>query len=138
MHEKSDDLNLEILVAEDSSLSFTLITAMIERVTGTAPDWARNGEEAVEMVQQKFYDLVFMDYFMPAMSGIEATRSIRQVLPLWEQPTIVGISGATAPMDIRACLEAGMDHFLAKPLRLIQIENILKLARTPGERVFVG
>ena len=119
---------LRILVVEDSTLSFTLTSAMIERITNTIPDRACDGEEAIIMMQRECYDLVFMDQFMPAMSGIEATRAIRKILSGNRQPIIVGLSGATTPPEIEACLEAGMDHFLTKPLRLAQMEQTLALA----------
>ena len=119
---------LRILVVEDSAMSFALTSAMIERITGTTPHRAHDGEEAVTRLQNESYDLVFMDQFMPVMSGTEATRLIRGILPAGQQPIIVGLSGAANPAEIDACMEAGMDHFLAKPLRLAQIEHTLSLA----------
>lgn len=117
---------IRILVVEDNAMSFTLTSAMIERITGIVPDRAYDGEEAISILRKKCYELVFMDYFMPKMNGIEATRLIREDPIIYQKPTIIGLSGAAAPRDIDAFKDAGMDHFLAKPLRLFQIEDMLK------------
>ena len=129
---------LRILIVEDSAMSFALTSAMIERITGAVPDRAHNGEEAVNRLREETFDLVFMDQFMPVMSGIEATRLIRDLLPLGQQPIIVGLSGASNPVEVNACMEAGMDHFLAKPLRLAQIEQTLALAADRAGQVLAG
>lgn len=125
MSEEGKSSGIRILVVEDSAMSFTLTSAMIERIMGVVPDRAHDGEEAVSMLQKQCYELVFMDYFMPKMNGIEATRLIREDPIIYQQPTIIGLSGAAAPRDIHAFENAGMDHFLAKPLRLFQIEDML-------------
>ena len=127
MSKKTKFGKLKILVAEDSGLSFALTQALIERLAGVCPDRARDGEEAVEMVENGDYDLVIMDHMMPKMSGIEATRRIREALPKWKQPFIAGLSGATTPVDLAHYESAGMDRFLAKPMRLQQLSELIDL-----------
>lgn len=125
MKEEIKGRSLRVLVVEDSPMSFALTSAMIKKITGVEPERARDGEEALEMVSKNAYDVVFMDYFMPKLTGTEATRLIRCNMSVWQQPKIVGLSGAIAPRDIQACKDAGMDHFLAKPLRLFQLEEMI-------------
>lgn len=118
---------LKILVVEDSGLSFALTQALIERLAGNSPDRASDGTVAVEMVQSGDYDLVIMDLLMPEMDGLEATRQIRRLLPAWKQPYIAGLSGATSTSDVMACEAAGMNQFLAKPMRLAKLSELLDL-----------
>ena len=130
---------LKILVAEDSGLSFTLTKTMIERLSGGCiADWAHNGQEALEMVQAGEYDLVIMDHMMPVMSGIEATSLIRKLVPEWKQPFIAGLSGAATAVDLMAYEQSGMDRFLAKPMRLAQLQDLLNVVaeRDRSELVF--
>jgi len=116
---------LKILVAEDSGLSFALTEALIERLTGNRPDRAVNGLQAVEKVQSEEYDLVLMDHLMPEMNGTDATRMIRDLLPEWKQPFIAGLSGACTSADIGLYEACGMNRFLAKPMRLVQLNDLL-------------
>ncbi len=117
---------LSILVVEDSGLSFALTKAMIERLTGNEPDWAKDGATAVDKVMLGDYDLVIMDHMMPGMCGVEATRIIREQVPEWKQPFIAGLSGATTPKDLVSYEQAGMNRFLAKPMRLGQLQELLE------------
>lgn len=125
--EKRIGNHLKILVAEDSGLSFALTEALIERLTGNYPERAINGAEAVKMAESGDYDLIIMDQLMPKMSGIEATLNIRNLLPKWKQPFIAGLSGAASSFDVSACEAAGMDRFLAKPMRLAHLKTLLEL-----------
>lgn len=121
-----DFTNLKILVAEDSGLSFALIQMLLECLTGCTPDRVCDGQQALERVQCQDYDLVIMDHLMPVMTGVEATRQIRKLVPEWRQPFIAGLSGATTQQDLRAYREAGMDCFLAKPMRLADLRGLLE------------
>jgi CheY-like chemotaxis protein len=132
MGKKTDIKDLKILVAEDSGLSFVLTQALIERLTGVNPDRAVDGQQAVNMAENGSYDLIIMDQMMPKLSGIEATRMIREALPEWKQPFIAGLSGATTPVDLVNYEAAGMDRFLAKPMRLHQLKELIELVAETG------
>ncbi|MCP4826521.1 MAG: response regulator [Shimia sp.] len=105
---------LRVLVAEDNKTNRFLL----KKYLADQPielDFAKDGVEAVDMVQSFAPDLVFMDMSMPRKSGIEATREIRE-LPI-AQPAIVALMAHAFDEEMRACLDAGMDDFLTKPIR---------------------
>jgi len=102
-----------VLVAEDNPINFEVVREMLERV-GLAVDHAPNGEIAVHLAGSTRYDLILMDMQMPQMDGLEATRRIRG-RGLMELP-IVGLTANAFASDRDACLAAGMNAFVAKPI----------------------
>ncbi len=114
---------LSILVAEDNAMNQKLVIKVLNKL-GYEPYITGNGKEVLEEVSQKYYDLILMDVEMPEMDGLEATRMIR--LCLNEQPLIIAMTANTLQGDREACLRAGMDDYLAKPVRLEQLVNILE------------
>ena len=90
---------------------------------------ANNGKAAVTAVQQQSYDLVLMDLQMPEMDGFEATRQIRRTVPRQRQPHIIAMTAAALAEDQRQALAAGMDDFIAKPIRPEALAQ--KLATVP-------
>ena len=80
-------------------------------------DVASDGHEAVRMAAQHHYELILMDMQMPGMGGLAATRQIR-MLPGGIVPYIVALTANAFADDKAACFEAGMDDFLAKPIRV--------------------
>lgn len=112
---------LNILVAEDSLLNQHFATRLLEDA-GHVVTVASNGREAVEAVRRDSFDLVLMDVEMPEMDGLDATETIR----LEEQDgTRLPIVAVTATGDANACLRAGMDDWLPKPLTLSQLNRTL-------------
>ena len=114
---------LEILVAEDNKVNQTLILSIMETV-GYRVDIAANGNEAVAAVQKKKYDVVLMDMQMPEMDGLEATALIRRLKI--EQPIIIALTANAMQGDRNMCLEAGMDDYMAKPLRFEKLVELLE------------
>jgi CheY-like chemotaxis protein len=80
-----------------------------------------NGAEAVAAVEAGGYDLVFMDCQMPVMDGFEATRHIRQSTEI----PIVAMTADAMPADRERCLSEGMDDYLAKPVRMNLLSEVL-------------
>lgn len=82
---------------------------------GLTVDTAVNGEEAVEKARARNYDLVLMDMQMPRMNGLNATRAIR-ALPGWAHTPILALTANAFEDDRLACMEAGMNDYLSKPV----------------------
>ncbi len=116
---------LRILLAEDNLVNQKVVLRMLEKL-GYDADVAANGQEAVDALRRQAYDLVLMDMHMPQMDGIEATRRIRTMLPAERQPVIVAVTAAAMLDDQKACLAAGMDDYLSKPIRTTQLIDILQ------------
>lgn len=119
-----------ILVAEDNAVNAMVATAMLDRL-GARWALATDGAQALDMLQQEPFDLVLMDCQMPVLDGWEATRrwralegahagAARRRLP------IVAVTANAVVGDAQACLDAGMDAYLAKPFKL---DDLLALLR---------
>jgi hypothetical protein len=115
---------LRVLVAEDNAINQKLIVKMLERLGLSQIRLANDGVQAVAVVETGSVDLVLMDMQMPNMSGVEATQAIRQQdLPV--QPDIVALTANAFEEDRQACMQAGMDDFLTKPLKLDLLAGVL-------------
>jgi signal transduction histidine kinase/FixJ family two-component response regulator len=110
-----------ILVVEDSAVNRVVTLAQLEKL-GYQADVVTNGAEAVEAVRSGAFDLVLMDCEMPVMDGFEATRRIRS-----DQRSIpiVALTAGAMRDDRDRCLSAGMDGYLAKPVELGPLQDVL-------------
>jgi signal transduction histidine kinase/DNA-binding response OmpR family regulator len=114
---------LRILLAEDNTVNQQIALLVLESM-GYRADVASNGGEAVESVSRLPYDLVLMDVQMPEMDGLEATRRIRS-RAVADQPRIVAMTANAMQGDREECLAAGMDDYLAKPIRAEELAAAL-------------
>jgi signal transduction histidine kinase/CheY-like chemotaxis protein len=106
-----------VLVAEDNVINQKAVTSLLVP-RGHVVDVVANGADAVRAVQRQEYDLVLMDVQMPEMSGMEATRTIRTLEANTARHTrIVAVTAHAMKGDREECLAAGMDGYLAKPIR---------------------
>jgi PAS domain S-box-containing protein len=122
---------LRVLVAEDNAINERLILLLLESL-GYSAEVARNGVEAVEAVQARPYDVVLMDVEMPDLDGLEATRRIRAEARARQAPTIIAVTANATQRDRDACLAAGMDDFLTKPIRLEELAAALAACERNG------
>lgn len=116
--------SLAILVVDDMPINRKVAQVMLDRL-GFSADLAQDGFEAVECVKKKDYDLILMDLQMPGMGGIEATKCIREQLAGKHVPKIVAVSASVFEEDRAACREAGMREFIAKPIDISVLGNVL-------------
>lgn len=119
---------LYVLLAEDNEVNQKVMYHILKRF-GLDIDIVSNGIEAVEQVVQQVsirpYDLVLMDVQMPLMDGLNATRLIRESVAVEQQPFVVALTANATEHDRRLCLEAGMNDFLSKPVRIPVVERLL-------------
>jgi PAS domain S-box-containing protein len=115
---------LKILVADDVPVNQIVVEKMLDSI-GYQVDTASDGCEAVEAVKSKHYDLIFMDIQMPEMDGLEATRQIRKLGMEKRGIPIVAITANTQDSDRDACIEVGMNDFIAKPFVKKQLAALL-------------
>jgi len=116
---------LQVMVAEDNEMNQLLILKILDRL-GYKPALAKTGTEIVGLLARKHYDLILMDIHLPEMDGIEATRYIRSHST--KQPRIVAMTASAMLEDREACLKAGMDDYLTKPMKLETLMLVLKEA----------
>jgi PAS domain S-box-containing protein len=113
---------LRILLAEDNLVNQKIVDQILQKL-GYQMDIAKNGIEALQAVQNQAYDLVFMDMQMPEMDGLTATREIRKNLTI--QPQIVAMTANVLAEDYQACLDAGMNDYISKPVKIKEIIRVL-------------
>ena len=124
-------LPLRILAVEDNATNQKLILLILERL-GYRADNAFHGLEALEAVSRHTYDVVLMDVQMPEMDGLEATRRIRQNLE--SQPRIIAMTANAMDSDRQACLAAGMDDYISKPIQVRELRAALeRCTRNPAD-----
>ncbi len=123
---------LEILLAEDNLINQKLATRVLNKL-GYTIDIAENGKIAVDMLGEKSYDIILMDVQMPEMDGLEASRYIRQSNV--KQPVIIAMTANAMPEDREACLQAGMNDYISKPINLeILVEKLKETADKKAEK----
>jgi signal transduction histidine kinase/DNA-binding response OmpR family regulator/HPt (histidine-containing phosphotransfer) domain-containing protein len=119
---------LRILLAEDNATNQKLALRILDRI-GYRADVAGNGIEVIEALERQPYDVVLMDIQMPEMDGLEATRRIRQDISEVQQPQIIAMTANAMQGDREMCLEAGMDDYVSKPIRIEALVDALSKAR---------
>ena len=109
---------VRILVVEDDLAARHIILRLLQQL-GHRADSARDGAEAIGMLESRSYDLVLMDVMMPVMDGLEATRVIRSDASMVRdhEIPIVAVTALAQTPGRRKCLDAGMNGFLPKPVR---------------------
>ena len=124
---------LRILLAEDNVVNQKLALRLLKQM-GYAADLVVDGAEAIAAIERERYDVVLMDVQMPEMDGLEATRRIVARWP-GDRPRIVAMTANAMQGDREACLTAGMDHYLSKPIRVDALVRALLDASQSGKKI---
>jgi len=120
----SEKYPLEILVADDNTINQMVAKKLIGKL-GYKVDIAQSGEEVLQMMNHKKYDLIFMDCHMPNKNGFQATAEIIEQYQE-DRPKIVALTASAMKEDREKCLAAGMDDFVSKPIEIEEIVRVIK------------
>jgi CheY-like chemotaxis protein len=121
---KDQNQFLRILLAEDNAVNQMVMQKMLNKL-GYHADVAANGEDVLRSLELKPYDLILMDVQMPEMDGFETTRAIRKHWGSADQPKIIAITAHALEGDREKCLDAGMNDYLSKPVKMSDLEEML-------------
>ncbi len=121
----------KVLVVDDNEVNLSVASGLL-RLSGIACDTALSGQEAIEMVNQKDYDIVFMDQMMPGMDGVETTAELRK--QHGEKLVVVALTANAVEGARESLLAAGMNDYLSKPIDRADLNNIL-LRWLPADKV---
>jgi CheY-like chemotaxis protein/HPt (histidine-containing phosphotransfer) domain-containing protein len=117
-------LPLRVLLADDNPINQKVGVSVLQKL-GYRADVAVNGLEVLKVLEQKTYDVIFMDVQMPEMDGLEATREICHRWPD-RRPAIIAMTGNALMGDREKCLAAGMDDYISKPVRIAELQSALE------------
>ena len=124
--------SLRILLAEDNAVNQKVALRLLDQL-GYRADVASNGLEALEALERQPYDVVLMDVQMPELDGLDASRRICERWPAEVRPRIIAMTANAMPEDREACFAAGMDDYVAKPIRPDELAEALSRARPLGD-----
>jgi CheY-like chemotaxis protein len=113
-----------ILIVEDNTTNQMVAMGLVSRL-GFDAEVVSNGRQAVEAVAKSTYDAVLMDCNMPVMDGYEATAAIRHIEGAGSRVRIIAMTASALAGDRERCLAAGMDDYVAKPVKLRDLERVL-------------
>jgi len=122
-HEEIHD-DLRILIAEDNEVNKRVIKKMLKKL-GFQADIANDGQDVLTALEKQRYDLILMDVQMPRIDGLEAASLIRKRWPHAEQPYIVALTACALEGDRDRCLDAGMDGYISKPVKMGDLREAL-------------
>ena len=116
---------LKILLVEDNLINQKVAIRLLEKLNYSI-EIASNGFEAIELLKDKNFDLVFMDMLMPQMDGIETTKNIRENISVENQPKIIAMTADTLMENRETYQKAGLDDYIGKPIRFEELKKLLE------------
>jgi len=123
---------LRILLAEDMVVNQKVALLTLKQL-GYEADVANNGLEVIAALERQSYDLVLMDVQMPEMDGLTATKEVCQRWSPEERPYIIAMTANAMQGDREICLEAGMDAYITKPVRIHELRDVLSRCQPVAE-----
>lgn len=127
---------LKILLVEDNLVNQKVAKHILERM-GCSLDTADSGVIALEKIASKQYDIVLMDVQMPEMDGLEATRRIRSKYEASNRPWIIALTANAMLEDRQACLDAGMNDYVSKPINIEELTEALERGYNAAQPAFI-
>jgi CheY-like chemotaxis protein len=121
----AEAIPLNVLLVEDNPVNQKVAVGYLARL-GYKADAVANGQEALDAVLSRPFDLVLMDLQMPVMDGLESTARIRASAAPDRQPLIVALTANAMPGDRERCLAAGMNDYLSKPVKLEELQTMIQ------------
>ncbi|WP_419892612.1 ATP-binding protein [Paenibacillus xylanexedens] len=120
--------SVSVLLADDNVINRQLVMLQLKKLGITQVDAVVNGEEAISAFLSKKYSLILMDYMMPVMDGLEATRKIRSIeMDEMRHPTpIIAMTGNVMQGEKDKCMEVGMNDFIGKPFTLEILSKMIE------------
>lgn len=113
---------ISVLVAEDEHINQRIATLILNK-TGVSVDVASDGQEVLDMYEQKQYDLIYMDYLMPKLNGVDAAKVLLSTYD--KKPYIIALSASVTKESVDEYYNAGMKDFISKPYTQVSIVNSL-------------
>jgi two-component system, chemotaxis family, sensor kinase Cph1 len=129
---QSASSSAQILVVEDTPLNQKVVLHLLRNL-GYKAEAVNNGKEALDRLSERTYDLVLMDCQMPVLDGYEATRQLRQIEGKQRHTLVIGVTAYAMMGDRQKCLQAGMDDYLSKPIKLKELNELLEKWLQPVE-----
>ena len=117
---------LRILVVEDNLENQELLVMLLRELGYAQIDLAQDGQEAIDKLGKKTYDIIFMDCQMPRLDGYITTQHIRDQASSNQSVRIVGVTANAMPGDREKCLAAGMDEYISKPFTLKELQTAIE------------
>ena len=114
------------MLADDNPINQKVGLSVLQKL-GYRADVANNGIEVLSALEQKAYDIIFLDVQMPEMDGLEATRQICQRWSRERRPCLIAMTGNALMGDREKCLEAGASDYIAKPVNTEQLLSLLRV-----------
>jgi len=115
----------KVLVVDDNAINLTIAEGLLEPLHMQI-ETATGGKEALEMIEKKKYDLIFMDHMMPEIDGVETTRIIRRLYPSYNNVPIIALTANAMDGTKEMFLQEGMNDFVAKPIELRVLVDMVK------------
>jgi signal transduction histidine kinase/HPt (histidine-containing phosphotransfer) domain-containing protein len=116
---------LRLLLADDNPINQKVGSTVLRKL-GYQADIATNGLEVLKALDQRAYDILFLDVQMPEMDGLEAARQICAKWSADKRPRIIAMTGNALVGDRERCLQAGMDDYISKPVRLEELQSAIE------------
>lgn len=126
--DNSEEKVIEVLIVEDNPVNLTLMETLVKQL-GHKVSLAKNGQEALDLMELKTFDIIFMDIQMPVMDGIECTKNILAIYGDL-RPAIVAVTANVHQRE--ECIELGMDDFIGKPINTSKIKRSLRRLISPS------